>query len=122
MTAPVTVTPPLPCPFCGGEATLNERLRDGYRFVECESCAFGLCAERTEAEAIAAWNTRTQSAAASDAQVAELREALEKAQGVLRWAEPKMARLDDSDRLDRAAHDISTILARAKATSDGEGV
>lgn len=51
-----------PCPFCGGDATLNERLRDGYRFAECESCAFGLCAERTEAEAITAWNTRTEAA------------------------------------------------------------
>ena len=51
-----------PCPFCGGNAQMNECL------VSCVFCScavpngFGYGGERlgydTEAEAIAAWNTR----------------------------------------------------------------
>lgn len=50
----------LPCPFCGGEA---EKLTstDGFTSIGCLNCNpfFGVMVQRgTEAEAIAAWNTR----------------------------------------------------------------
>lgn len=49
-----------PCPFCGGEA---EKLTstDGFTSIGCLSCnpIFGVMIQRSsEAEAIAAWNTR----------------------------------------------------------------
>lgn len=50
----------LPCPFCGGEAHTIEPARYGKSWgVRCECGAF-LGFEHTEAEAIAAWNTRTE--------------------------------------------------------------
>ena len=48
----------LPCPFCGGKAHTIEPARYGKSWgVRCECGAF-LGFEQTEAEAIAAWNTR----------------------------------------------------------------
>ena len=47
-----------PCPFCGGEAETIEPARYGKSWgVRCECGAF-LGFEHTEAEAIAAWNSR----------------------------------------------------------------
>lgn len=49
----------LPCPFCGGEATVERIGKSGYLYVACNTaycCDFGKF--NTEAEAIAAWNTR----------------------------------------------------------------
>lgn len=61
MTNDQTVTQALePCPFCGGEG-LSHRVARGWR-VSCKNCDAqprpGL-PPKTEAEAIAAWNTRT---------------------------------------------------------------
>lgn len=53
----------LPCPFCGGEATVERIGKSGYFYVACNTaycCDFGKY--NTEAEAIAAWNTRYHSA------------------------------------------------------------
>ena len=50
-----------PCPFCGGEATVERIGKSGYFYVACNMafcCDFGKF--DTEAEAIAAWNTRTE--------------------------------------------------------------
>lgn len=46
----------LPCPFCGGEAFPNIELTKHW--IECRECAAESGCYRTEAEAIAAWNTR----------------------------------------------------------------
>jgi len=54
----------LPCPFCGGEACMNEHVFTGYSSmfgVICLDC----CAETwqfydTKEEAAAAWNRRAQ--------------------------------------------------------------
>lgn len=49
-----------PCPFCGGEARTIEPARYGKRWgVLCECGAF-IGFKHTEAEAIKAWNTRTE--------------------------------------------------------------
>lgn len=47
----------LPCPFCGGEAEIRG---DSVLFVQCAKCGtrYGDRYHATEAEAIAAWNTR----------------------------------------------------------------
>lgn len=55
----------LPCPFCGGEAFPNIELTKHW--IECRECAAESGCYRTEAEAIAAWNTRT---ATTDAEFA----------------------------------------------------
>ena len=49
----------LPCPFCGGESIVERIGKSGYFYVACNTaycCDFGKF--NTEAEAIAAWNTR----------------------------------------------------------------
>lgn len=53
----------LPCPFCGGEAeTLTaESMHVGYLFgIMCNDCCSRGDVYGTEAEAIAAWNNRTE--------------------------------------------------------------
>lgn len=45
-----------PCPFCGGEPRLEDDCCEWW--VECLKCWGRLGADRTEAEAVAAWNTR----------------------------------------------------------------
>jgi len=56
---------PLPCPFCGGKATIHDMSKEGHRsfMVACDSrrCKVSVfTGDRTEAEAIARWNERTE--------------------------------------------------------------
>ena len=49
----------LPCPFCGGEAEIRTQAFGGVVFFAwCDSCETRGDYYCTEAEAIAAWNTR----------------------------------------------------------------
>lgn len=50
----------LPCPFCGGEARQSSETfeRTILQWVYCASCGSAGGYRHTEAEAIAAWNTR----------------------------------------------------------------
>lgn len=51
----------LPCPFCGGESTVERIGKSGYFYVTCNTaycCDFGKF--DTEAEAIEAWNARQE--------------------------------------------------------------
>jgi Lar family restriction alleviation protein len=70
MTYPIEPRDLLPCPFCGGKAMQSENKAVGLHWwqVECveRSCSsVGPTAHANEAEAIAAWNTRTAAEAAS---------------------------------------------------------
>ena len=54
----------LPCPFCGGEAEMCHvtqlwEPRDAY-WVKCKNCRISGTHHTTEAEAIAAWNSRAE--------------------------------------------------------------
>ena len=59
----------LPCPFCGGEAEYISY--PNIHLVHCFSCGLEMDAQiETKAEAITAWNTRTDTA--KDKRIAEL--------------------------------------------------
>lgn len=75
-------TKPLPCPFCGGEATID-KIATGRSwpdcFVACDTCPTApLSFGDTLAEAVANWNTRH-----TPAEVAELVKAARRAAGIL---------------------------------------
>lgn len=46
----------LPCPFCGGEASLEEYPH--HWAVECTECEMSAPCEKTADDAVRAWNTR----------------------------------------------------------------
>jgi Lar family restriction alleviation protein len=75
MTTPATNTPAspaqegtlLPCPFCGGRASMSWSHDGQYPFVVCDdgvNCEVEGPTRDTEADAAAAWNTRTPAAIA----------------------------------------------------------
>jgi len=67
-----------PCPFCGGEAELRSWSWPYVRYqVRCSACKCQARARMaSEAEAIAAWNTRQSTTSDALAAMREAREAL----------------------------------------------
>ena len=63
----------LPCPFCGGEASIFPNFTIKVAFVvECDECKSASAYFKTAAEAIAAWNRRpTPSPARAEQDLAE---------------------------------------------------
>lgn len=59
----------MPCPFCGGEAEISSHEIFGSAVIcNTEGCAANLESHNSDAEAIAAWNTRpTPALSAADA-------------------------------------------------------
>ena len=58
-----------PCPFCGGEAVRLQMIDNpfsGTRYFGCRKCCVVSFTHMTEAEAIKAWNTRTEGANDAD--------------------------------------------------------
>lgn len=51
---------PLPCPFCGGNASVIEVMNYTAVAVRCDSCHATSGNYDTKAEAIAAWNRRVK--------------------------------------------------------------
>jgi len=70
-----------PCPFCGGEAALMQSAAKDI-FVRCQSCRIETDGRKTQAEAIAAWNSR----AATTAGPSEREKALEAGRKGAEWA------------------------------------
>lgn len=57
----------MPCPFCGGGASLYEEIPGGY-IVQCHDCCGQIGIMRKD-KAIAAWNARAWTVADNDAEV-----------------------------------------------------
>jgi hypothetical protein len=104
-----------PCPFCGGETKLRDYGEiPGYDFrygtvvghdSDCPLSAWDGYLYETEAQAIAAWNTRPEDRTAS---TDELVAGLERARGVLRDYITASGEMDDADRALLA--DLDTLL------------
>lgn len=66
----MTHAPPLPCPFCGGEAQVDDwddeflEYGDVVRYVDvsCETCGISFTSDKGQADAINRWNTRATNA------------------------------------------------------------
>lgn len=110
------------CPFCGGEAGLEEGgeqfgIKTYSPFCRGHACLVWNRFYETEAQAIAAWNTRAASVAEKDAEIAQLREALEDCANPLghlrKMAEREGRQL--SGMAYRIANDPATIRGIARA-------
>lgn len=53
-------TDPLPCPFCGGEASVNKLASDGW-FVWCRQCRCRTAIAPARAKSVELWNCRQSS-------------------------------------------------------------
>jgi hypothetical protein len=121
MTKPITPIPIedlKPCPFCGGRAT-DAHLAGSAWFIggdHADDCHFADF-QRTEAEAIAAWNTRSPDPPLI-AEVENLRSAL-------------VALADGAEKIGEAHHIVQPLLAiyrkhgetiaEARAALSGDG-
>lgn len=113
------------CPFCGGEPASISRL-GRIPFVECSKCAIEISGA-TEARAITAWNTRTDTNS-------DLLEALERCTDSLEaelharypveaeghWPYPVMKRRYERDMQD--VFDARTAIAKYRALIEEQGL
>ena len=74
----------LPCPFCGGEARHYTPGPTDHH-IECRSCAADVGGYMEKAEAIAAWNARSVTAAAVMGYEAALAERTCELDGTISW-------------------------------------
>jgi Lar family restriction alleviation protein len=90
----------MPCPFCGWPASDPVSNGIGSAFLECRDCGAEGPVEETEAEAVTAWNRRTDGTALASA-IKERDEAyarVERLQRALSWALPLAERAVDTLR------------------------
>lgn len=126
----VDMTKLLPCPFCGGDATIlalpgNDRFPATLHQPRCRSCGADLGGHGTRDKARSAWNTRT-TPEPTTAALEAAREALETIVDLERHTRSGGATHDDlasyEEGLDTAIEIAAAALAALAAITKAQGV
>ena len=116
-----------PCPFCGGEAGIGEYDSDPdgpFYFVNCTDCMastnvlLGGQYRFTEAEAIAAWNTRATSSAPDVGELEDLVERLNNGVPAIGLHEDNNTELFDIEAADETMFEAAAILTALRGAQE----